>query len=88
MRLIFRKRKQCVKISTKKLNKRNARKMLNEITANLLKRKCRYYVINREIQEKFKIFEAKQKEPERAEGYNILIMITHTSLHAKGAIYS
>jgi hypothetical protein len=65
MRLIFRKRKQCVKISTKKLNKRNARKMLNEITANLLKRKCRYYVINREVQEKLKKFLKQNKKNQK-----------------------
>jgi hypothetical protein len=62
--------------------------MLNKIAVNLLYIKNRYHVINRENSRKIKIFEAKQKEPERAEGYNILIMITHTSLHAKGAIYS
>jgi len=42
--------------------------MLNEITANLLKRKCRYYVINREIQEKLEILKENKKLPEKAEG--------------------
>jgi hypothetical protein len=47
--------------------------MLNKIAVNLLYIKNRYHVINRENSRKIKIFEAKQKEPERAEGYNISI---------------